>query len=275
MSAAPQADPGRTDPASDRIADRIRELAAGPAQEKRATAAEIWQAEQLGDLRRMREIGMNFVERLERRASGLLLEREERAFLDAGDICLGFARVTRAVRQIIVLEQEMLGLREPPVARAVGRNSAAHSTESAAPPAADPVGDRTDPPDTDRERNDLNDLDDYDRGPADAVVAQIRSTLGLAEAPPPPAPPARGGVINRACASSPPPRRQRRLFASRSKRPPVAAGGGREEGAGTALEKTATAISGGWETARPVQVSAWLAAHHGREDEFFPGPDPP
>ena len=73
---------------------------------------------QLQDLNRMRAAGMMFIDRLERRANGLLRYDEEKIFERGGDIFTGFARVSRAVRQIIVLEQEIFGLRAPPGPRA-------------------------------------------------------------------------------------------------------------------------------------------------------------
>ena len=124
---------------------------------------------QLQDLNRMRAVGMGFIDRLDRRAQGLLRFDEEKAFESSGDIFLGFARVSRAVRQIIVLEQEIFGLPQPPGLRAVNTN---------APRATKPASAERDREDErDSERSDLNDLDDYDNGPTGEVMARIRKTL--------------------------------------------------------------------------------------------------
>ena len=68
-------------------------------------------ASQLETLARMRAIGENMMERVERKASGLLLEREQPAFRNCDPI-LALNRLSRSLLQIMAMEQEIMGLRE-------------------------------------------------------------------------------------------------------------------------------------------------------------------
>ncbi len=69
-------------------------------------------ATQLAELARMRAVGMACVEQLDRRAHGGLGAAEEAAFAKGSrGIITDFVSVARAVRQIMVLEQELAGLR--------------------------------------------------------------------------------------------------------------------------------------------------------------------
>jgi hypothetical protein len=128
---------------------------------------------QLQDLNRMRAAGMMFIDRMERRANGLLRYDEEKIFERGVDIFTGFARVSRAVRQIIVLEQEIFGLRPPSGTRAAANGNA--------PATRDPYRTLSERSfsECDTDRSDLNDLNDYDNGPIDVVVARIAKTLGV------------------------------------------------------------------------------------------------
>ena len=60
----------------------------------------------LDALAEMRGAGMNFIRRLDKRAAGLMDETELAGMARVGDDCVAFERMARAVRQIIVLEQE-------------------------------------------------------------------------------------------------------------------------------------------------------------------------
>ena len=68
-------------------------------------------ASQLETLARMRVIAENMMERVERKASGLLLEREQPAFKNCDPI-LALNRLSRSLLQIMAMEQEIMGLRE-------------------------------------------------------------------------------------------------------------------------------------------------------------------
>ncbi len=130
----------------------------------------------------MRAAGMMLIDRLERRANGLLRYDEEKIFERGGDIFTGFARVSRAVRQIIVLEQEIFGLRQPP-----GMRAAANGNVSI-PQARSWTASERQENERDVERSDLNDLNDYNNGSIETVVACIRKSLGIEPEAPVPAP---------------------------------------------------------------------------------------
>jgi hypothetical protein len=140
------------------------------------------------DLRRLREILMEHVERTDRQARGLLrLDEYENCdkTIDPGMKCL---RLAKAVRQTVVLQQELLGLRAAPGARALaGRETRVSAPEAeAAPEEAPEVHKREDH--RDRDRDDLRDRDDtydYDDRPYDQVIAAIREGFRIpAEAAP-------------------------------------------------------------------------------------------
>jgi hypothetical protein len=75
----------------------------------------------LDDLARMRRVGMNFIERLDARAAGGMTEAELEGMKRVGDDCIAFERVARAVRQIVALEHETVGIRPMPRYRDAGR----------------------------------------------------------------------------------------------------------------------------------------------------------
>ncbi len=148
----------------------------------------------LDDLEQLRGFAMGFAERLDREGRGMLRETEREAvgYNNRTDITLRFVRVARAVRQIVVLEQEMLGLR--PVA---GVRAAAAAVASSVGAAAEPDVAATDEADDERgdferagderpdfercdlrDRPDPDDLDDYDDRPAEQVIAALRRDLG-------------------------------------------------------------------------------------------------
>src|SRR5258708_757624 len=91
MHAPSPAEPGQTDQT------RIDRLV-----EQRVTA-------QLDDLARLRAAGVDLAEELSAGKQGVA---------GRGGTLLAFTRVSRAIRQIIVLEQELMGLRAPPPRRA-------------------------------------------------------------------------------------------------------------------------------------------------------------
>ena len=93
-------------------------------------------ARQLGRLDRLEDVGMKLVDQIERVSSGEAREIDAVLF-DGQDIVLAFTRVARAVRQIMVLSQETMGMRPPKGARGVaqggGRNGAGACSGNRAP----------------------------------------------------------------------------------------------------------------------------------------------
>jgi hypothetical protein len=136
---------------------------------------------QLEALRMARDATVNMIDKIDRAAAGLLEAREDHPMSGTTDLCLAFTRVTRTLRQIIVLEQEVAGLREPP-----RRYYAAASAPAAANDAASRDSEDRAERDDDRERDDLRDPpdrddthddDDYDDREFDIVLASVRKTL--------------------------------------------------------------------------------------------------
>ena len=170
------------------LAKSIREWAAKAKEveaARRQTLALRETNDAIEDLRRLRQIGMEHAERTGREGRGLLTYDEREGLSRATDPGLKFNRIARAVRQIVVLQQELLGNR--PVA---GVRAAADAPAAAAPTAdaetadAEPTrrererSDLRDRP----ERNDLNDLYDYDDRAYGEVVADVRQVLDVAPA---------------------------------------------------------------------------------------------
>jgi len=131
-------------------------------------------ARQLQDLMAMRAVGMASVRQLERRMHGRLGPEEEKVFARrSGGIINDFVKVARAVRQIIVLEQELMGLRPSRRGKAVAiaKLPALPSLpRSKGLPSIFPTV----------LRDDTGDY--YDTRPVGEAVGWIRETLGI-EAP--------------------------------------------------------------------------------------------
>jgi hypothetical protein len=108
---------------------------------------------------------------------------EQEASKRGGDPGLKFNRVARAVRQIVVLQQELLGNRPVAGVRAMADIQRA-ATDVPAQPRAQAEDDieRSDLPDRERDRNDLNDLYDYDDRAYGDVVADVRQVLNISPA---------------------------------------------------------------------------------------------
>jgi len=154
---------------------------------RRNTAALRETNDAVDDLRRLREILMEHVERTDRQAKGLLrldeYENCDRSF-DPGVKCI---RLGRAVRQTVVLQQELLGLRAAPGARALaGRETEVAASEVETTEETPEVREREDF--RERDRNDTRDPDDtydYDDRAYDQVIASIREGFKIpAEAAP-------------------------------------------------------------------------------------------
>jgi hypothetical protein len=97
---APPRDPNESP--EDRLLAGIRE------------AAQWTRERQLRELGRMRKVGMVFVHQLERSAKGKLDPEIETVFAHRSrGIIRDYASVARAVRQILLLEQELRGIRKP------------------------------------------------------------------------------------------------------------------------------------------------------------------
>ena len=154
---------------------------------RRNTAALRETNDAVDDLRRLREILMEHVERTDRQARGLLrLDEYENCdkTIDPGMKCI---RLGRAVRQTVVLQQELLGLRAAPGARALaGRETEVPAPEVKTTEKTPEIREREEF--RDRDRNDTRDPDDtydYDDRPYDQVIASIRETFKIpAEAAP-------------------------------------------------------------------------------------------
>ncbi|HLG86075.1 MAG TPA: hypothetical protein VKZ79_02650, partial [Alphaproteobacteria bacterium] len=87
---------------------------AAPARERKGPLDGIeegMRADQLESLGWLRRYGMGIAERLDRYARGLLLSQMLQEPFHDVDVALAFARIAKAVRQIIVLEQETAGIR--------------------------------------------------------------------------------------------------------------------------------------------------------------------
>src|SRR6185312_1002779 len=112
---------------------------------RRETAALRETNDAVADLRRLREILMDHVERTDRQAKGLLrLDEYENCDrkIDPGMKCI---RLGLAVRRTVVLQQELLGLRAAPGARALaGRESTVAAEAETVPEEAPEVRERED-----------------------------------------------------------------------------------------------------------------------------------
>ena len=139
-------------------------------------------AQQLDALAKMREIGMAAVEAIGKLVTGKATEAEKTAFAGA-DIALAFHRASRAVRQIIAMEQEIAGLRETRRQAIIGRrkNVAQKTMARVIKQAAYKEGIET--LSVDRKIleacRDYDDYDDYDRGTQAEIVTRLCKTLGI------------------------------------------------------------------------------------------------
>ncbi len=119
----------------------------------------------LDELERLRGAGMEIVRKMEDWLDGAVSDEELSVVIGGRAVVSEFCRVARAVRQVIVLELELTGQRPAPDRDAV--REPREETEEA----PERGGWRL--------RDDLN---DYDNGPLDQVVAKVRKVVRL-EAP--------------------------------------------------------------------------------------------
>jgi hypothetical protein len=118
---------------------------------------------QLMELERLRTAGMETVGRISDWLDGGMDGGEARILAGRTGMITQFVRTTRAIRQIMVLEQELVGLRPAPDRDAVPE------------PRVETQGERRGDGLALREN-----LFDYDNGPMDQVVAHIRTVLAVA-----------------------------------------------------------------------------------------------
>jgi hypothetical protein len=74
----------------------------------------------LDDLGEARGIAMNFLRRYDDIAQAMKPAELKEALADKGQMTLNVVRMDRALRQIVILEQETMGLREPAIPRGFG-----------------------------------------------------------------------------------------------------------------------------------------------------------
>ncbi len=123
---------------------------------------------QLGELERLRVAGMGTVQRISDWLDGGMDGGEARMLAGRSGMIAQFVRTSRAIRQIMVLEQELVGLRPAP------------DRDAPPEPHAD---DGWDDAEGARRGDGLalrEYLFDYDNGPMDQVVARIRAVLAVA-----------------------------------------------------------------------------------------------
>jgi hypothetical protein len=152
---APPRDPNESP--EDRLLAGIRE------------AAQRVKDRQLYELRRMRKVGMVFVHQLERSAKGKLDPDVESVFAHRSKgIIRDYATVARAVRQILLLEQELRGIRKPRRDRKAKPEKAAviAQTQGKQDGKLRPLGD--------------NLTEYYDFRPVGEAIGFIRETLAIA-----------------------------------------------------------------------------------------------
>jgi hypothetical protein len=148
---------------------------------RQATAGLRESNDAVEDLRRLRDVLMEHVERTQRQATGLLRNHEYEACDHKIDPAMKCVRLARAVRQSIVLQQELLGLRLTPGMRFAAATAAA-AEKTVADALERAVAETPDRADEACEREDLRDRDDtydYDDRPYDEVVEAIRAEFEL------------------------------------------------------------------------------------------------
>jgi hypothetical protein len=128
-------------------------------------------ARQLAELDRLFEAGAGTVRLIQRCLDGELSLPDTKALIGGGSVVNELVRAMRAVRQVIVLEQELTGERPAPDRDAEPRKREARSRDGA---------DGSEASDGESERGDLDDLNDYDNGPLDQVIARVRKALRIA-----------------------------------------------------------------------------------------------
>ncbi len=144
----------------------------------------------LDELERLLAAGMETVRQISQWSKGALGPDEVKVLAGKGGIAEEYVRVARAIRQVIVLEQELMGLRpgpprdgggEPPDDEGDDDHEAELEERSEGSDLRDRAGDYENLNDYEN-FNDYENLNDYDRGPLDRVIARVRKALRV-EAP--------------------------------------------------------------------------------------------
>jgi hypothetical protein len=151
-------------------------------------------ARQIFELRRMKEAGMLLVDQIALSAKCRLPPEEEAVFARRSKgIVQDYATIVRAVRQLLILEQELTGLRQP----RRDPKPKPETAETAKTPARAQRGGS----------GGMNDnlTEYYDFRPVGEAVGFIRETLGIAAPPDDPFPAAKSKPAEPAAAESPPP----------------------------------------------------------------------
>ncbi len=147
----------------------------------------------LDELARLREIGIAGAERISRCMQGKATPAEAALLASKDGLLVEFMRTSRAVRQVIVLEMELMGLRPAPDRDAP---RGIHAPDAGA-------NDNRGRPGDVLAFGDIGNDYDYNHGPLDEVVARIRKDLRVAApAEDPFAPKARREPEERAADSS-------------------------------------------------------------------------
>jgi hypothetical protein len=126
----------------------------------------------LEELGRLRAIGVQGAERISLCFEGKLSAEDAAVVAGKDGLPMEFCRTARAVRQVIVLEMELVGLRAAPDREADREALKQVNRQDEDRPDRDP-----------RESDRLRDASDYSNGPMEDVVARIRKDLHV-EAPP-------------------------------------------------------------------------------------------
>ena len=144
-----------------------------------------WVAAQLADLARLRAIGMEMAERIGAMQARLAEEPSEEALEGCATLTLAFTRVCRGIRQLVALEQEAAGLRDPHQARMRARRNADTARTLRLTIGGEVRQRRSD---IDRETlkgmlgdlfRDYDDYDDYERGDIGPILERICKRLGV------------------------------------------------------------------------------------------------
>jgi hypothetical protein len=124
----------------------------------------------LDELARLRDIGIAGAERISRCMQGKATPAEAALLASKDGLFVEFMRTSRAVRQVIVLEMELMGLRPAPdrdAPRGLKRPDAGANDNRGRPGDVLAFGD-------------IGNDYDYNHGPLDEVVARIRKDLRVA-----------------------------------------------------------------------------------------------
>jgi hypothetical protein len=122
-------------------------------------------AAQLASLARARDITDRMLRRIDQVAEAMAPDELKAALADNGQMALNLTRIDRALRQIVVLELETMGLREPPEPRGTGQraggNGGGGNGNRGAGGRLNDLNDLSDPKDLNDLYNELHDLEEF------------------------------------------------------------------------------------------------------------------